>query len=291
MKRIKSIVIYALILNLLSLAGCCCCSKGFMKEASITQGDTYFSKDNYIEAVKSYDEALGMDPNNEGVKKKKMDAEKMVPIQQEGQKKAEIGDDYYKKGDYDRAIDYYDEALKVLPKNEDIQKKKNDLLAEIEEKNKEQAELENEKYEKISSASWNTSDTDATSNGNLSEAVSAISSLSSSDLRSRSESVSLSYIIKSPWKYYGHVISFSGQVSNIKEYPPGSQEAENIGGPFAEMSVYNEASGVSVDVIFMGDTGNIVQDSYVNLCALPIGMSEGQNAFGSSVDMLVVVGK
>lgn len=139
---------------------------------------------------------------------------------------------------------------------------------------------------------WNTRDLDIATNGNILVAGKILAGMDDEKFQSRITQVFVGSVNKSPWKYYGQVIAFPGEVAVIQEYPPQSDISNWIanGGECAEIVlVTNE--GVIVDALVIGSTGNINVGDYITVNGFPVGKVDAPNQLGGTTNELVVVGK
>ena len=146
--------------------------------------------------------------------------------------------------------------------------------------------------EKLTSLKWNEADTNAFKNGNILLAVPIILKLNTKTLMSMSEYIDITQVNKAPWKYYGKVLRISGKASNIQDYPPGGEISSTMAGGEAcsEMNIFTNEN-IAIKVFLIGDSGNLREDSYIEVYGLTIGFTEGTNAFGGTVSNLFVIGK
>jgi hypothetical protein len=140
--------------------------------------------------------------------------------------------------------------------------------------------------------SWNTTELDASKNGNIAIAASVLTKYTKKKLVNTAISPSPSQAVKSPWKYYGKVVHVSGTADFMQDYAPGSDVSNNIadGKDAAELHlVTDDATFVAIFII--GTTGNIQRGETVNIYGFPVGTIENKNTLGGTVTELVLVGK
>lgn len=137
---------------------------------------------------------------------------------------------------------------------------------------------------------WNTSDLDATTNGNLLEAVTLLHSKEPNWLASSADAaVQPGLVMKTPWKYYGKSLAFRGEVGIVQAYPPGSDAARVFGGEVAEVIMVTD-DGTIIDFMMMGDSGNTQVGHVITVYGLVVGQVEVNNKMGGQTTQLMVVG-
>lgn len=134
---------------------------------------------------------------------------------------------------------------------------------------------------------WNTSDLNIQSNGNLQVAAMAIKTLSSANGVNHNDAAA---VIKTPWKYYGQLLCFSGMVEVAEDYPAKSNISNVLQTQEAGEVVIQHEDGTILDFFLVGSTGNIRVGQPVSLCGLPIGRLEVPNRVGGTFTHLVLVG-
>lgn len=139
---------------------------------------------------------------------------------------------------------------------------------------------------------WNTSDLDGASNGNLQKASTVLLKMNDKNFRSKITEAVAGSVNKSPWKYYGQVISFSGKVAIVQEYPPHSTLSNEIanGGECGEIALITN-DGTIVDSFLIGSTGIIRIGDFVTIYGLPLGIVGVPNKLGGITNELFVIGK
>jgi hypothetical protein len=96
--------------------------------------------------------------------------------------------------------------------------------------------------------------------------------------------------MKAPWNFYGQVVSMSGQVSIIQEYPPKHQTSKLLGGQSASQIVLVTDDGIILDLFMPNTSGDIQVGHYITLYAYPVGLIEVDNRFGGKTTQLMLVG-
>jgi tetratricopeptide (TPR) repeat protein len=88
-------------------------------EAAKKQGDNYYDNGQYDYAVQSYRFGLNLDPSNAQLLQafQRAQAAEVANRVQQFQSAKSQGDNYYDKGQYDKAINAYQEGLKLDPSN------------------------------------------------------------------------------------------------------------------------------------------------------------------------------
>lgn len=139
-----------------------------------------------------------------------------------------------------------------------------------------------------SKPTWNTSEPDAQKNGNVSIAVDLIKS--NGNLKSMATSPNPAEVAKAPWNYYGKVVKISGQISDIREYPVGSDWSKNLGGKEAGQIVIGSDDGTITDMFVVGTTSDLKNGDNVTLYGYPVGISDVDNKLGGKTTQLFIVG-
>lgn len=135
--------------------------------------------------------------------------------------------------------------------------------------------------------SWNVSDPDATSNGNIRRAVQQIQS----GIKTTDAPVAdAATVLKKPWEFYGKPLCFTGTVAVVEDQPPGSDIAKALGGREASEVVIETDDGAIVDLFAMQSSGNLQTQARATLCGLPTGRVEVPNQLGGKFTHLVIVG-
>ena len=135
---------------------------------------------------------------------------------------------------------------------------------------------------------WNTSENDAMQNGNLAVAYNYITR--SPNLRSQAADYSPASVAKTPYLYYGHVVTFSGVVEVVQDYPPSSTFGQAFGGRNASDIVMMCADGTIAEMFCMKASGNITAGHGVTFYGYPIGVTEVPNRVGGTFTHLILVG-
>lgn len=100
---------------------------------------------------------------------------------------------------------------------------------------------------------WNKSDPDALKNGNIKLAIGEIKKHRA--LAPISESQDATVVYKSPWNYYGKVISFTGRVAIAENNPPDNDLSKALGGEACEI-VIESSKNVIIDALIAGNVNN-----------------------------------
>ena len=133
---------------------------------------------------------------------------------------------------------------------------------------------------------WNTTENDATKNGNIGVAVNWVNRYPS--IRRAAIAPAPQYIAKSPWNYYGKVVKVAGVVGFIQDYPAGSDSA--IDGKASSDIVIMCDDGTIAESLCMSPSGNITKGCTVNLYGYPVGVTEVPNRVGGTDTHLMMVG-
>ncbi len=137
-------------------------------------------------------------------------------------------------------------------------------------------------------AEWNTKDVDAMENGNIWVAVEQLKT--KNNIRSEAINADASMVIKTPWKYYGNIIAFTGIIAAIEEYSPESDMAKNLESDSASDIVIETDNGIIVEMMSSVSTGNLTEGDRVTLYGYPVGRADVENTLGGSFTHLIIVG-
>ena len=85
-------------------------------------------------------------------------------------------------------------------------------------------------------------------------------------------------------------MTFTGQVSDISDYAPNSDEAKALGGK-SFVIVINTEDGTTVQGEIQGDSGTIKKGETATIYGYPAGTIEGPNTMGGKGTYLLLVGK
>ena len=114
---------------------------------------------------------------------------------------------------------------------------------------------------------WNTSDPDGSSNGNVDVAMGLIRSGIKQNNFVVGQSAS---VMKAPWNFYGKLVCANGTVSDAVDYPPGCDESKKFDGADAQVVIADE-DGTPMDYLLLGGTGSAQPNSTFMLCGYPVG--------------------
>jgi hypothetical protein len=138
---------------------------------------------------------------------------------------------------------------------------------------------------------WNTSDMDATTNGNVRVAADLIARNGIS--RSAATAVSTADVAKAPFRYIGNVYEFRGSVGIVQEYAPNSDIGRAVGNGKVVAEVVALDSRLStatpMDIIVLGDTGTIHEGDSVVVDGYVAGQVQVDNKLGGKTTQLVIV--
>ena len=133
---------------------------------------------------------------------------------------------------------------------------------------------------------WNKSEIDALKNGNIPIAAQLV--VKDNNLAPKAEQANPDEVIKRPWDYYGKVITFTGQVGYMQDYPKESEFGQAFNGDAFELVM--TSGDTIVDVIGKGSTAGISDGQTITTYAYPVGVTEVPNKVGGSFKHLIVVG-
>ncbi len=134
---------------------------------------------------------------------------------------------------------------------------------------------------------WNVKDLDAITNGNIPLAVEYIKSSNSANVGTTADAAS---VLKTPWKYYGKMLCFTGTVGVVEDQPEESNLSKLLGGGETSEVVIATADGSIVDLFAMESSGKLKKGETTRVCGLPVGRTEVTNAVGGKFTHLIMVG-
>lgn len=134
--------------------------------------------------------------------------------------------------------------------------------------------------------SWNTSDIDALTNGNLPIAIELVRN--NPNISSKSVEANAGKVIKRPWDYYGKVLHFTGMVALVQDYPPNSDLGLVFQGECSEIVM--ESNGGIVDTFVIGSASHLSEGQMIDIYAYPTGVTEVPNRLGGTFTQLICVG-
>jgi hypothetical protein len=208
------------------------------------------------------------------------------------------------------------QSSKMVKKIEDVQgastsapavaKKEIKTAEMIEKEQQENRDQIIDYYSNISQ--WDTSDQDASTNGNIYTAVEFYKKMRKTGIKTffhpftwtvgewkaaKKKNVlkdiyfpnispcSPSLLTRAPWKYYGKFVWITGNVKFIREFPPKNIFAEILadGGDSSQINIQCE-DGTSVCCLMIGSINNITLNSNIELKGLPVGFLEVESFIG-----------
>ena len=140
------------------------------------------------------------------------------------------------------------------------------------------------------SYNWNMKELNAVKNGNIPIAIQKMKA--DGALKDNTTAVAAAVVLKRPWEYYGKIITFSGTVGIVQDYPPGSDISKAFGGKgTAAEIVLISKDDTPVDVILNSSSGSIKVGQQITIYGYPVGQVEVQNRLGGNTTQLFVVGQ
>lgn len=127
---------------------------------------------------------------------------------------------------------------------------------------------------------WNVTDEDALTNGNLMLAANMLLSEKKIPIAAK---VAPAKVLKTPWEYYGKLVTFTGIVEVVTDYPPSEENLLT-----SEIVILTEDDTI-VDFQCFGSSGDIQVDDEVTISGLVVGRSEVENEVGGTFTHLIVV--
>lgn len=156
--------------------------------------------------------------------------------------------------------------------------------ADADEKAKADADKKAKANEEARNPKWNVKEMDAQKNGNISLAVNLLNILG--DVSAKGEVADSGDVLKTPWNYYGKAITFTGSVTIVQDYPPGSD--------FPKMGVNCQVvfianNGTVLDLFSTVASGKLKVGDKLTVVAYPIGILEVPNKLGGNSTQLAIV--
>lgn len=134
---------------------------------------------------------------------------------------------------------------------------------------------------------WNTSDINALTNGNMQYAAELVRERTG-DLASSAIEAVPADVMRRPWDYYGKVVSFSGTVAVVQDSPPGDNLSKGLGGSACEIVI--TADDVIIDGLLAGNSSGVYTGDWVTFYGYPCGTMEVDNKIGGKFKHLLVIG-
>jgi|GEM_PF-1954410 len=135
---------------------------------------------------------------------------------------------------------------------------------------------------------WNTTEIDATKNGNIAVAVNWL--LRNPTIRASAISPQPELVAKTPWNYFGKVVKLTGTVAVVQDFPQGSDFGQSLGGQNASDIVTVTADGTIVELFCMKASGSVKVGDIANLFGYPVGNLDVENRLGGKDPHLILVG-
>jgi hypothetical protein len=139
-----------------------------------------------------------------------------------------------------------------------------------------------------SKPTWNTTETDATKNGNIDVAVSLLKT--AGDIKKIAQPCDAATVMKTPWNYYGKIIKITGSVAVLQDYPAGSDYSNRLGGKDASDIVISTQDGTTVELLSTISSGSVKVDDTITIYGYPIGFTDVENKLGGKDPHLFLVG-
>jgi hypothetical protein len=138
--------------------------------------------------------------------------------------------------------------------------------------------------------SWNTSDLNVISNGNVPVAILLLKDASPTTLQQEADgTIAPATVNKQPWKYYGKPLKLTGSVAIAQAYPPGNEMSKAMGGEAGEI-VMGAGDGTIIDFLMMGDTGDVNVGDVATVYGYVVGQAEVTNKMGGKTTQMILVG-
>jgi len=140
------------------------------------------------------------------------------------------------------------------------------------------------------SKSFNTSDKNIASSGNVAVGVEKITSMDINDVWNEAQPTTAEVLTKSPYSAIGKLYKIKGEVYKVEELPPN-----RFNGRWSEILLFaknqNSHLGVTtIDFLYNGDTSNIRSGKTITCAGYFVGTFESENAMGGKVEAITFVG-
>jgi flagellar motor protein MotB len=153
---------------------------------------------------------------------------------------------------------------------------------------KKEAEKKAKEMEAILNPNWNTKDMYGDTNGNIELAARILNSVED-DFSQNAEWLPAGEVLKAPWKYYGQVVSFSGTIGLVQDYPPNHQFSKLLGGSASQI-VLSADDGTNVNYFMPFSSDGLQVGQSLIIFGFPVGLVEVDNQFGGMTTQLMMVG-
>jgi len=172
-----------------------------------------------------------------------------------------------------------EENEKLKAEADKLKKEKSDKEA-AEKKAAEEAAQAAETEQSEANTTWNVTDVDAETNGNIEFAADLL--LTGKKLPASGKAVPAK-VHKTPWDYYGKLVKFTGVVSLVTDYPPSDEV------PLRSEIIIVTEDEVIVDFLSLVPSGDIEVGDEVTISGLVTGRMEVDNKVGGTFTHLIVV--
>ena len=110
--------------------------------------------------------------------------------------------------------------------------------------------------------------------------------------KAHGKKVRASEVLEEPWKYYGEVLSFRGQIYSIRQLPPGNSVAQFFDGTcyHAMLAVKDRNRIVTISIYIVGSAEGVTENSIVSLKGFIYGQARLTNSAGGGRSGLAFVG-
>lgn len=139
------------------------------------------------------------------------------------------------------------------------------------------------------SSHWNTTDLDATTNGNIETAIDFLNAIRASGVEVKVSEPAPGLLKKAPWKYYGCQVRVAGSIDYLQEYPAGSDRSKELGGGAAAEITLSTEDGTTVNCQILGATGDLTEGKDATIKGVPVGVSEVETAMGGTIQAVMLV--
>jgi len=140
------------------------------------------------------------------------------------------------------------------------------------------------------SNSFNTSDKNISSNGNLAVGVEKITGMDINKVWNEAQQITAENITKSPYSAIGKLHKINGEVYKVEDLPP-----DKFKGRWSEILLLainpNSPLGITtIDFLYNGDTSHLKSGKAITCAGYFVGTFDSENAMGGKVEAITFVG-
>ena len=136
---------------------------------------------------------------------------------------------------------------------------------------------------------WDMKTTDINENDNGKKAGEIVKKYPQYIKTSKDNYIDVIDAMKQPWNYYGKVVNISGTIYSIEQEPPDSDYRKYFG-TSCYTAMLNTEKQVYVAVLILGNSNDIVENSFITVKGYIYGHTTLQNAMGAKSKGLIFIG-